>query len=140
MPMIHWPEWTDPRDGVPRRVRGMIRSTSGPVAVILVEPDPTLAIQYSNELRSAGFEPDCGATAADALGSLRSQLPDVVIISVGLPDEAALGFLTSLRTDARLGSVAVAMIASLPPHRHRVKSALEMGADDVIRLPLEALE
>ena len=102
-----------------------------PRRIAIVEDDPAIRANYAEALRRHGYEVSAYAARKEATEALRTRLPDLAIIDIGLGDETDGGF--ALCRDLR------AMSAQLPivfltarDSDFDVVSGLRLGADDYL--------
>ena len=101
--------------------------------VLVVEDDPGIATQLVRGLSRAGYEADSVGTGAAAL---RSPLPDVVLLDLGLPDIDGVEVCRMLRA---LSDVAIIVVTARGEESDRVL-ALDQGADDCLVKPFGLAE
>jgi DNA-binding response OmpR family regulator len=99
--------------------------------ILIVGSDPELATVQATCLRSSGYVTYDVRSGAEARTVLRELQPDVVVVNFPLPDVDGLVLCSMLKpaTDARI----IICAADLAPWE--IVVALQLGADDVIRLP-----
>lgn len=111
----------------------------GPAIVLYIEDEPVNAL-----LMQAIFEslPDVGPrllVARDGAEGLRvagTQLPDLILLDMSLPDQDGLSVLRSLRSDAATAGIPVIAVSAdaLP---EQIRTALEAGMDAYWTKPLD---
>lgn len=114
-------------EGLPRPVE------AGPARVLVVEDDLGIATQLARGLERAGHEVTTVGTGAAAL---RSPLPDVVLLDLGLPDIDGVEVCRRLRA---LSDVAIIVVTARSEESDRVL-ALDLGADDCLVKPFGLAE
>jgi DNA-binding response OmpR family regulator len=108
-----------------------------PGKVLIVEDDQAIGAELRTALGSAGFRADWVQTGEDALGTVRSQLPDLVLLDLGLPDMDGVVLCRKLRQQAP-GAVIVVLTARTA--EFEVVVALDAGADDYLTKPFRLAE
>jgi DNA-binding response OmpR family regulator len=98
------------------------------VRLLVVEDDDAIAVPLTRGLEREGFEVDRARTGAEALAG---ELPDVVLLDLGLPDIDGLEVCRRLRAASE---VPVIVITARGDEVDRVVG-LELGADDYIVKP-----
>src|SRR5438552_2000932 len=78
--------------------------------VLVVDDDEIVGRTFARMLAVAGYEADLAASAALGLERARQAPPDAVIVDFRMPVASGLGFLGSLRGDARLRELPVAVV------------------------------
>jgi DNA-binding response OmpR family regulator len=101
--------------------------------VLVVEDDTGIATQLVRGLSRAGYEADSVSTGTAAL---RSPLPDVVLLDLGLPDIDGVEVCRRLRA---LSDVAIIVVTARGEESDRVL-ALDQGADDCLVKPFGLAE
>ena len=114
--------------GAPAAI-GYIGPMSRRIAVI--EDDPAIRANYADALRRHGFEIDAYGGRAQALAAMKSRLPDLAIIDIGLGDDVDGGF--ALCRDLRALSAALPIIfLTARDSDFDVVAGLRLGADDYL--------
>ena len=78
--------------------------------VLVVDDDLVVGETFSRMLAVAGYDTSVATSAADGLAHARRDAPDAVIVDFRMPGSTGLGFLTSLRGDAALRDLPVAVV------------------------------
>src|SRR3970282_845438 len=60
--------------------------------IAIVEDDPAIRANYAEALRKQGFAGSAYGTRAEALAAMRTRLPDLAVIDIGLGGDADAGF------------------------------------------------
>jgi DNA-binding response OmpR family regulator len=104
-----------------------------PKQILLVDDDALLRRGLAYSLEQAGYRVHTAATAEDALACARLQLPDLVLLDIGLPGMDGLTALTQFRS---LGDMPVIFLTA---RRTAVDEAvgLALGADDYVAKPFD---
>ena len=111
----------------------MVRVNNGPGQVLVVEDDPGIASQLVRGLIRAGYGASSVATGEAAL---RQQVPDVVLLDLGLPDMDGMEVCRRLRKNS---NAAILVVTASAEEAHRVL-ALDQGADDYLVKPFGLAE
>ena len=107
-----------------------------PVRVLIVDDDRLLRLLVARTLEAAGCVVEEGDSGAAAL-RLAQTLPDVVVIDVNLPDLSGLAVCRALRAAERTADVGLVVVTAAEDNR-TIVSALDAGADDCLRKPVDA--
>ena len=99
--------------------------------IAIVEDDPAIRANYSEALRKHGFEVSAYSGRAQALAALRSRLPDLAIIDIGLGSDADAGF-TLCRELRALSATLPIIFLTARESDFDVVSGLRLGADDYL--------
>jgi len=99
--------------------------------VAIVEDEPAIRANYADALRRHGFEVAAYGGRAEALAAMKSRLPDLAIIDIGLGDDADGGF--ALCRELRALSAALPIIfLTARDSDFDVVAGLRLGADDYL--------
>ena len=113
-------------------------NSSGSAAgrVLIVEDERALATMIAAYLSRAGFETSAVHTGGEAVAAVRDQLPDVVILDLGLPGVDGIEVCRQIRTF----SDCYVLIATARKGEIDKLIGLSVGADDYIVKPFSARE
>lgn len=99
--------------------------------ITIIEDEPAIRENYADVLRKQGYEVAAYATRPQALQVLKTRLPDLAIIDIGLGDEVDGGF--ALCRDLRAMSATLPIIfLTARDSDFDTVSGLRMGADDYL--------
>ncbi len=104
--------------------------------ILIVEDEVGIADTLQFALRSDGFEPAWCSTAEAALQQFARELPALVILDVGLPDQNGFELFKRLR---EIADVPVVFLTARSDEIDRVVG-LELGADDYVPKPFSPRE
>ena len=107
--------------------------------VLIVEDEPTLAVQLGEALGSAGYAVDQAANGVDALhlGGDRDAPYDAVVLDLGLPQMDGLSVLQSWRA---AGCTMPVLILTARDNWHEKVAGIDAGADDYLAKPFHLEE
>lgn len=120
---------------VSRWSRAVARAAATPASVLLVLADQNERSNVGAWLEAAGFRVTAAVTAHDAVGALRREQPDVVLLDLTLPDAAGPALIRVIRRSSRLVLTPVVAISSQDTDRERERG-LEAGVDELVHRPL----
>ena len=99
--------------------------------IAIVEDDPAIRANYAEALRRHGFEVAAYSGRAEALAAMRTRLPDLAIIDIGLGAEVDGGF--TLCRDLRALSASLPIIfLTARDSDFDIVAGLRIGADDYL--------
>jgi len=99
--------------------------------IAIVEDDPAIRANYADALGRHGYEIAAYGGRAEALAAMKSRLPDLAIIDIGLGDDADGGF--ALCRELRAMSAALPIIfLTARDSDFDVVAGLRLGADDYL--------
>ncbi len=99
--------------------------------IAIVEDDPVIRANYADVLQKHGYEVTAYADRGVALAALRSRLPDLVLLDIGLGDEVDGGFKLCQELRALSATLPVIFLTARDSDFDMV-SGLRMGADDYV--------
>lgn len=105
--------------------------------LLIVDDDPELRNFLSTELRVEGYSCDEAATGQQALGQIRSQPWDLILLDWTLPDFSGVEVCRRMRQGGI--TTPVLMLTARDEVRERVE-ALDSGADDYLTKPFSIEE
>ena len=105
--------------------------------ILLVEDDAALVDALKKALVTEGFAVNCLSKGKQAIASVKTELPDMVILDLGLPDIDGLEVMRSMRaTSVDLPILILTARSSLDDKI----AGLDMGADDYLVKPFDVDE
>jgi DNA-binding response OmpR family regulator len=102
--------------------------------ILVVEDDPAVQAALVHALTDRGFAVESLSTAGEALRSVGTRAPDIIILDLGLPD---LDGATALRMLRAVTNVPV-IIATARADERSVVDLLNAGADDYVVKPFSS--
>jgi DNA-binding response OmpR family regulator len=101
--------------------------------ILLVDDDALLRRSLAFNLEQAGYRVSTAASAEDALALARQDVPDLVLLDIGLPGMDGLDALRHFREQ-----IGVSVIFLTARHRELDEAlGLELGADDYVTKPFD---
>lgn len=108
-------------------------------AVLVIEDEPDVADIVRLNLRRAGFSVRIAGTGFAGLNSARSDLPDVIILDLMLPEMSGLEVCKQLKTQAQTDKIPIVMLTAKTEEADRL-SGFRIGADDYVTKPFSPKE
>ncbi len=105
--------------------------TPKPSVILLVDDEMSIQRTVVPLLRSRGYDVDAARTGAEALTSMDTRPPDVVILDLGLPDIDGLDVCSRIRARS---DVPIIVLSARGAEPQKV-AALDRGADDYVTKP-----
>jgi two-component system, OmpR family, response regulator len=99
--------------------------------IAIVEDDILIRKNYSDALARSGYEVAAFASRSEAMSVLRTRLPDLAVLDIGLGDEADGGF-TLCRELRALSTTLPIIFLSARDSDIDIVSGLRLGADDYV--------
>jgi DNA-binding response OmpR family regulator len=104
-----------------------------PKQILLVDDDALLCRSLSYSLKQAGYEVQTAGTAEDGLAQARRDLPDLLLLDIGLP---GMDGLAALREFRALADIPVIFLTARRGHVDEAVG-LALGADDYVAKPFD---
>jgi len=104
-----------------------------PRKILLIDDDALFRRSLSFHLGQAGYQVQTAASAEDGLSIMGNNLPDLVLLDIGLPGMDGLDALHHIKDNAKIPVIFITA-------RHRELDeilGLELGADDYITKPFD---
>jgi two-component system, OmpR family, alkaline phosphatase synthesis response regulator PhoP len=105
--------------------------------ILLIDDDDSLTSLLADSLRREGYDPRLCGDVAQAEDALKSQVFDVILLDVMLPDRSGFEFCAQLRNQGI--QTPVLMLTARGDVMDRV-TGLRIGADDYLSKPFEVPE
>jgi len=105
--------------------------------VLLIEDDPALAQALIETLKHEGFAVNHLAKGKQGILAVQTELPDIVILDLGLPDIDGTEVLKAIRIES--ADLPVLVLTARTSLDDKVKG-LDLGADDYLAKPFEVAE
>ena len=107
--------------------------------IYVIEDDTDIRELETYALKNSGYDVQSFPESKSFFKACLTQMPNLVILDVMLPDFDGLSVLEKLRKDAVTKSVPVILVTAKGSEMDKVKG-LDMGADDYITKPFSVLE
>ena len=102
--------------------------------ILVVEDEPSLQTLLEYQLKRIGHEIMVAPDGQQALASIRSDRPDLVLLDVMLPVKGGFQVLREMQEDPRLSSIPVIML-SAKGQQHDIAAGIDKGVFDYITKP-----
>src|ERR1700730_1276707 len=99
--------------------------------IAIVEDEPVIRANYADALKKQGYDVATYANRGDALGALRTRLPDLALIDIGLGDEIDGGFALCRELRALSATLPIIFLTARDSD-FDVVAGLRLGADDYL--------
>lgn len=107
--------------------------------IYVVEDDRNISEIESYSLKNSGYEVVVFENAASFYAALESQIPQLVLLDIMLPDEDGLTILKKLREGVSTRRLPVILVTAKTSEMDKVKG-LDQGADDYLTKPFGVME
>ena len=99
--------------------------------ILLVDDEVPIQRAVVPLLRSRGYDVDVAATGDDALKSVRTHPPDLIVLDLGLPDIEGTEVCRRIRAES---AIPIVVLSARGAEADKV-TALDLGADDYVTKP-----
>lgn len=106
------------------------------ITVLIIEDEKSICDFVAKTLQNQNYKVTSVHTGKDGLAMLTSNLPDVVLLDLGLPDMDGMDIIAKTR---QWSSVPIIVISARTQEKEKVM-ALDLGADDYITKPFGTFE
>jgi len=107
--------------------------------ILVVDDEPEAVELIEFNLKQSGYSVSTAADGAEALKKARSQVPDLIVLDVMLPEMDGFEICKTLRLDPTTARVPIVMLTAKAAEIDRVLG-LELGADDYLTKPFSTRE
>jgi CheY-like chemotaxis protein len=107
--------------------------------ILIVDDEPVWLRVLTQLLQTKGYIVREAASGADALSTLQSYEPDLILLDVRMPDMNGFDLLEHIKKLPRLASKPVVFVSAMDDF-HAKKVARELGAADYILKPIDERE
>ena len=104
--------------------------------ILIVEDDKQIRSFIKASLENNGYKTVCVTTGMEALNSISSCMPDIVVLDLGLPDMEGIDVIRRVRT---YSLVPIIVVSARDQDREKT-DALDAGADDYLTKPFSINE
>lgn len=105
----------------------------------MLEDDPTIAKTVVYAFERAGLKVRHCLLMQDAMQQIERQLPDLLVLDIGLPDGNGLEACRKIRSNARQQHIPILILSAHGEEIDRILG-LELGADDYVTKPFSPRE
>ena len=102
--------------------------------ILIIEDDADVRLGYNVLLRAHGYETFFAADSAAAISEARKNMPDVILLDLGLPGGDGFLVLNRLRLSTYLALIPVIVVSARDAQGNR-KRALDAGARSYLQKP-----
>jgi DNA-binding response OmpR family regulator len=104
--------------------------------ILVVDDDQDLLVGLTARLKASGYTVICATNAISAITVARRELPDLVILDLGLPEDDGFLVLERMRGLADLVAIPVIVLSARDPVQNE-RRALEAGAVAFFQKPAD---
>lgn len=107
--------------------------------IFIVEDDRSISEIESYSLKNSGYDVAVFENAASFYAALETQIPQLVLLDIMLPDEDGMSILKKLREGVATRRLPVILVTAKTTEMDKVKG-LDQGADDYLTKPFGVME
>lgn len=107
--------------------------------ILIVDDEPVWLKMVTRIIQLQGYEVKSASNGAEALETLRSFEPDLILLDIKMPDMNGFDLLDRIKKQPKLAVKPVVFISGMDDY-HARKVARDLGATDYIIKPLEEQE
>lgn len=107
--------------------------------ILIVDDEPVWLKVLTHLLQTKGYSVKEAASGADALDTLKSYEPDLILLDVRMPDMNGFDLLDRIKKLPKLATKPVVFVSAMDDF-HAKKVARELGAADYILKPIDETE
>jgi signal transduction histidine kinase/DNA-binding response OmpR family regulator len=108
--------------------------------LLVADDQPDNVMLLSRYLEGEGYEFIVARDGLQALASVRSEMPDLVLLDVNMPHKDGFAVLAEIRADPAIQHVPVIILTAARIDASEVQHGLNLGADDYITKPFDRRE
>jgi len=111
-----------------------------PFKILIADDVPDNVTLLSRYMHNEGYSFTTSATGIETLLKVRTELPDLVLLDVNMPDKDGFAVLAEMRSDPVLEHIPVIILTAARLHPNDVQVGLNLGADDYVTKPFDRRE
>jgi len=108
-------------------------------SLLLVDDDPEILTLLQAQFKDEPFDVFTAPEGASALGHIRNQKPDLIVLDVRMPGLSGLEICRFLKADKNTREIPIIILSARSDEIDRVLG-LEFGADDYVTKPFNSQE
>ena len=107
--------------------------------ILVIDDEFNILRLVRDYLEQAGYHVLVASNAETGLHILRCEMPDLLVLDLGLPDRDGWDLTRQIRADRQLGALPIIMLTARVEDSDRIVG-LELGADDYVTKPFNPRE
>src|SRR5262245_33664897 len=111
-----------------------------PAKILIVDDNPVVLFSVAHLLKGSGFTVLESITGQDCLNLARTELPDLVLLDVMLPDTNGVELCRRLKADPETKHLFIVLLSSIETSPDSQVTGLEAGADGYVARPIDNRE
>ena len=110
--------------------------------ILVVDDEPDFVAVVKINLEKAGFQVETAFDGEEALGKVRANPPDAIVLDVMMPERDGYSVSATLKADKRFNRIPVLLLTAVAEHvtstRYSHYDGMAMEADDYLAKPASA--
>jgi len=115
-------------------------STKKPFNILIADDHPENITLLARYMTNEGYSFIEAVDGVEALEKIRSQMPDLVLLDVNMPNKDGFAVLREIREDPATEHIPVIILTAAKLDAKDVQSGFNMGADDYVTKPFDRRE
>jgi CheY-like chemotaxis protein len=111
-----------------------------PFKILIADDLPDNVSLLSRYMENEGYTFISACNGIETLEKTRSEMPDLILLDVNMPEKDGLEVLHEIRMDPVIEHIPVIIITAARPAPSDIQSALNLGADDYVTKPFDRRE
>ena len=111
-----------------------------PFKILIVDDMPDNVTLLSRYMNNEGYTYVTAFNGAEALEKTRTEMPDLILLDVNMPDKDGFAVLKEIRADPIIEHIPVIIFTAARLHPDQIQAGLNLGADDYITKPFDRRE
>ena len=111
-----------------------------PFKILIVDDMPDNVTLLSRYMNNEGYTYVTAFNGAEALEKTRTEMPDLILLDVNMPDKDGFAVLKEIRADPIIEHIPVIIFTAARLHPDQIQTGLNLGADDYITKPFDRRE
>ncbi|MFC1501340.1 response regulator transcription factor [Elusimicrobiota bacterium] len=104
--------------------------------ILVIDDDPEILVLLKTYLETEGYEVIQSDNGAEGLEKAHSEMPDLIILDLVLPDIDGLKICRRLKSDNKYKNIPILVLSALDDQKHKMEG-FESDADDYETKPFE---
>lgn len=108
--------------------------------IMIADDIPDNVTLLSRYMKNEGFECTTAQNGVEVLQKARSEMPDLILLDLNMPEKDGLTALKELRADSDIRHIPVIILTAAHPNPGEIQHGLNLGADDYVTKPFDRRE
>ncbi|HEU0292883.1 MAG TPA: response regulator [Anaerolineales bacterium] len=108
--------------------------------IMIADDLPDNVTLLSRYTKSEGYDYVTAANGVEVLAKARTEMPDLILLDVNMPEKDGFAVLEELRADPAIKHIPVIILTAARPNPGDIQYGLSLGADDYMTKPFDKRE